>query len=55
MRSFKVMGMNYYSGLDNVYLLFSISHMGSGLHGVKVGGGSGILVGRTDGVWHSGW
>lgn len=54
MRYFKVMGMNYYSGLD-VYLLLSISHMESGMHGVKVGGGSGILVGGTDGVWHSGW
>lgn len=51
----KVTGMNYCNGSDNVYLLISISHMESGLHAVKVGGGSGTLVGGTAGVGQSGW
>lgn len=29
--------------------------MESGLHGVRVGGGSGILVGKTEGMWQLGW
>lgn len=37
------------------YLLLSISHMESGLHGVTVGGGSGALVGSRVGILQSGW
>lgn len=46
--------MNYYSGLENVYLLVSRSHMESGLHGVKVGVGPGLSVGGIDGIGQSG-
>ena len=49
------MNVNDYSELDNAYLLLSISHMESGLHGVKVGGGSGLLVGSTGGSSQLGW
>ncbi len=41
---------NHHSGLDYVHLLISRSHMESGLHGVRVVGGSGILVGTAEGV-----
>lgn len=46
--------MNDHNELDNNYLLIRRSHMESGLHGVNVGGGSGMSVGSTGGFWHSG-
>lgn len=49
------MGMNFYSGLDDVYLLLSISHMESGLHGVTFGIGSGLSLSGTEGTWQPGW
>lgn len=39
---------------QNTYLLVRRSHVESGLHGAEVGGGSGVLVGGTDGIWQFG-
>lgn len=44
--------MNDYSGLD-VYPFLSRSHIESGLHAFS-GGGSGVLVGITGGIWQLG-
>lgn len=48
----KGMNLNYDSGLD-IYLVLSRSHMESGLHGCS-SGGSGVLLGVTEGIWQLG-
>lgn len=48
-------GINFWDRSDHAYLVLSRSHMESGLHGAKVGGGSGALVGSVGGVGQLGW